>query len=64
MADASIARMKDGSVYVGNSQFKGSGIMKWCALCGEHRIQGGGFIRLVMGSRQWVCSRHPKAGNK
>lgn len=62
MPDASLARMKDGSVYQGNQQFKGTGIVKWCAICGIHRPQLGGTTRFVLGGRHWVCSKHKKPG--
>jgi hypothetical protein len=42
------------------SQFASSGIVKWCALCGTHKPQTGGFIRMVMGGRHWVCAKHPR----
>jgi hypothetical protein len=54
------AKMQDGSEYVGNQQFKGTGIVKWCAVCGTHKPQLGGTIKLVMGSRHWVCIKHKK----
>lgn len=52
--------MQDGSLYEGNQQYMGIGIVKWCALCGVHRAQDGGHIRFVLGGRHWVCMRHPK----
>jgi hypothetical protein len=58
------ATMRDGSEYTGIQQFAGSGIVKWCAICGTHRTQLGGTIRHVLGGRHWVCSKHPKAGAK
>lgn len=58
------ATMTDGTEYVGNQQFVGNGIQKWCAQCGTHRPQGGGFTKAILGGRHWVCSRHPKAGTK
>lgn len=54
------ATLTTGEEYVGNQQYKGSGIQKYCALCGCHRNQLGGSIRFVMGGRHWVCQRHPK----
>ena len=48
----------------GNTQYAGAGIVKWCAICGAHKPQAGGFIRLVLGGRHWVCNKHPKAGAK
>lgn len=47
---------------VGNTQFVGGGIVKWCAICGNHKPQLGGTTRFVLGGRHWVCSKHPKAG--
>ena len=43
-----------------NPQFKGVGIVRWCALCGTHKPQLGGTLRQVLGGRHWVCSKHPK----
>ena len=54
------ARVTTGEMYTGNQQFKGSGIQKYCALCGSHRNQLGGTIQRVMGVRTWVCQRHKK----
>lgn len=48
----------------GNQQFKGLGIVKWCAICGAHRSQLGGTIQAVLGGRHWVCAKHPKPGAK
>jgi hypothetical protein len=48
----------------GLSPFAGMGIVKWCAICGTHKPQGGGFLKHVFGSRHWVCQQHPKAGAK
>lgn len=44
----------------GNTQFIGSGIVKWCALCGVHKPQTGGTLRFVLGGRHWVCVKHAK----
>jgi hypothetical protein len=54
------ARVRDGTTYTGNQQFKGLGIVKWCALCGSHKSQEGGGLRTVFGSRHWVCAKHKK----
>jgi len=58
------ATMTTGELYEGNQQFAGTGITKWCALCGKHKTPGGGFLKFVLGGRHWVCSLHPKAGSK
>jgi len=52
------AKMIDGTEYSGNQQFKGNGIVRWCAICGSHRQQLGGTIKFVLGGRQWVCEKH------
>lgn len=64
MTEARTARMKDGSIYEGNQQFQGSGIVKYCPLCGSHKPQLGGHIKHVMGMRTWVCAKHPKVVKK
>ena len=47
---------------LGNQQFKGSGIQRYCQLCACHRNQLGGSIQMVPGGlRTWVCMRHKKA---
>lgn len=51
----------EGLPYEGNQQFRGNGIVKWCAICGTHRPQLAGTIQYVLGGRNWVCNRHPKA---
>lgn len=48
----------DGTPYEGNQQFKGQGIVKWCAICDVHRPQLDGRIRNMMGGRFWVCGLH------
>lgn len=46
------------------SPFAGMGTQRWCALCGCHRPYSNGSIRLVLGSRNWVCSKHNKGEKK
>lgn len=58
------ATVTTGEEYTGNQQFKGMGLTRSCALCGQHRPIGGGFLKHCFGGRHWVCSRHPKAGTK
>lgn len=53
--------LTNGEEYVGNQEFAGLGKMRWCALCGCHRHHSGGHIKFVLGGRNWVCARHPKA---
>lgn len=36
------------------------GMARWCAICGSHQPQIGGTLRHMMGSRHWVCAKHPK----
>ena len=60
MSKAFPARVQDGTYYTGNQQFAGTGVTKWCCLCGTHRLQLGGTLRHVLGARQFVCARHPK----
>lgn len=43
----------------GNNQFKGLGIVKWCALCGVHRPIQDGTIQHVLGGRHFCCAKHP-----
>jgi len=52
------AKMTDGTEYVGNQQFKGNGVVRWCALCGVHKPVLGGTIRHCFGDRHWVCIKH------
>lgn len=54
------ATLTTGEEYVGNQQFRGLGVQRWCAVCGVHRTVGGGSIQRVMGLRQWVCVQHTK----
>lgn len=56
--------MKDGSTYTGNQQFAGGGVQRYCPICGEHKPYAGGHIRFVLGSRSWVCGKHPKVVKK
>jgi len=42
----------------GNNQFKGMGVVKWCALCGVHRPVQGGSIRDILGGRHYCCALH------
>ena len=58
------ATMRDGTEYTGNQQFAGMGVVKWCAICNNHKSQLGGTIRQVMGGRHWVCAKHAKPGVK
>lgn len=61
MSDAlTRGRMKDGTVYTGNQQFAGGGVQRFCPICGTHKPHAGGHIRMVLGLRSWVCSKHPK----
>ena len=53
-----------GEEYTGNQQFKGSGIQRYCPLCGCHRTIGNGSIQRVMGIRQWTCQKHTQGGKK
>ena len=48
----------DGTLYEGNQQYAGAGIMRYCPLCGKHRATGGGHLKHVLGLRQWVCRDH------
>ena len=57
----SSAVLTTGETYTGNQQFKGMGLARWCAICGDHRSQLGGTIRFVLGGRHWVCVKHKKA---
>ena len=56
------ATLTNGDEYTGNQQFKGNGILRWCALCGTHKTMGLGSIQRVLGLRQWVCKQHKKPG--
>ena len=47
----------------GVTTYRGMGMMKWCAMCGCHRVTGDGRVAFVLGGRHWVCGRHPKATN-
>lgn len=46
-------------LHEGNNQFKGNGLVKWCALCGVHRPIQGGFTQWVLGGRHFCCAKHP-----
>jgi hypothetical protein len=54
------AMLTTGERYTGNQQFKGTGLTRWCALCGTHKSQLGGTLRSLFGGRHWVCVKHPK----
>lgn len=65
MSDAlTRGRLTTGETYTGNQQFAGAGQQRYCGLCGTHKPHAGGHIRMVLGLRTWVCSRHPKVGKK
>lgn len=63
-SDIPTARLTTGEMYTGNQSFQGLGVVKWCAICGTHKEQGGGHIKHVMGGRHWVCKKHPKVVKK
>ena len=50
----------DKSEYVGNQQYAGSGVQRFCPICQCHRTIGEGSVQRVQGIKQWVCVRHPK----
>jgi len=52
-------RHKNSILHEGNNQFKGMGIVKWCALCRIHRPIQGGFIQSMYGGRYFCCALHP-----
>lgn len=64
MADQSdhwtTARLTTGEAYKGNQQYYSGGVQRYCALCSEHRYQGGGSMRRIFGMNQWVCKMHSK----
>ncbi len=52
-------RISNAVPYEGNDMYKGNGVMKWCVMCGTHRMIQGGSIQTVLGSRHFCCSKHP-----
>jgi hypothetical protein len=52
------ARVQDGTAYTGNQQYRGNGILRYCAYCKCHKSTGGGRMPLVQGIKQWVCKEH------
>lgn len=52
------ARVQGGVPYTGNQQYKGNGILRYCAYCECHKPTGGGRMAFVSSVKQWVCKAH------
>jgi len=58
------AVLTTGELYEGITTYHGLGSMRWCALCGTHKVPGGGHIKQVFGGKHWVCQLHKKPAKK